>query len=103
MYVCMYVCIVHCICVCMSDLPSILSIPVKLYIHIGTDKRVYIWDLEKGSQVCELPGHTDTVYQLAFSRDSTILASGIHTSIYPSIHPSIHPSISVCLSNRWFR
>ncbi len=43
---------------------------------IGMDKRVYIWDIESGNQVCELPGHTDTVYTLAFSRDSNILASG---------------------------
>ena len=43
---------------------------------IGVDKRVYIWDIESGNQVCELPGHTDTVYTLAFSRDSNILASG---------------------------
>ena len=35
-----------------------------------------IWDLGSASQVCELKGHSDTVYQLAFSRDGTILASG---------------------------
>ena len=42
----------------------------------GVDRRIIIWDLTSASQVCELKGHRDTVYQLAFSRDGTILASG---------------------------
>ena len=42
----------------------------------GVDRHIIIWDLGSASQVCELKGHRDTVYQLAFSRDGTILASG---------------------------
>ena len=42
----------------------------------GVDRRIIIWDLGSASQLCELKGHRDTVYQLAFSRDGTILASG---------------------------
>ena len=43
----------------------------------GVDKRILVWDIGKAHKLCELKGHTDTVYQLMFSRDGTILASGI--------------------------
>ena len=48
----------------------------------GADKRILVWDIGNGSQVYELKRHTDIVYQLSFSRDGTILASGqnIHTA-----------------------
>lgn len=42
----------------------------------GVDKRILVWDIENGTHLCELKGHSDTVYQLTFSRDGTILASG---------------------------
>jgi transcription initiation factor TFIID subunit 5 len=42
----------------------------------GIDRHILIWDLGTASQVCELKGHKDTIFQLAFSRDGTILASG---------------------------
>ena len=44
--------------------------------HSGVDQRILVWDIASASQVIELKGHTSTVYQLAFSRDSTLLASG---------------------------
>ena len=44
----------------------------------GADKRIMIWDIGKANKLCELKGHTDTVYQLVFSRDGNILASGIN-------------------------
>ena len=40
------------------------------------DKRILVWDISSASQLCELRGHKDTVYQLMFSRDGTLLASG---------------------------
>jgi len=43
---------------------------------IGADKKLIVWDLNNGSHLCDLSGHTDAVYQLAFSRDGSILASG---------------------------
>ena len=43
---------------------------------LGMDQRVLVWDLAAASQVIELKGHTSTVYQLAFSRDGSLLASG---------------------------
>ena len=42
----------------------------------GLDRRVLVWDLNLATQVCELKGHQDAVYQLVFSRDGTLLASG---------------------------
>lgn len=42
----------------------------------GVDCRIIVWDISTAGQVCELKGHSDTVYQLAYSRDGTILASG---------------------------
>ena len=42
----------------------------------GADKRILIWDVGSASQQCELRGHKDTVYQLVFSRDGALLASG---------------------------
>ena len=40
------------------------------------DQRILVWDLSTASQVIELKGHSGTVYQLVFSRDGTLLASG---------------------------
>ena len=42
----------------------------------GADKSILVWDIGKAHKVCELKGHRDTIYQLVFSRDGTILASG---------------------------
>ena len=42
----------------------------------GADRRILVWDIGSAAQVCELKGHSDSVYQLAFSRDGSILASG---------------------------
>ena len=47
------------------------------YLAAGADKSILVWDIGKASKVCELKGHTDTIYQLMFSRDGTILASGM--------------------------
>ena len=46
------------------------------YVCAGVEKKIIVWDLNNASHVCELSGHSDTVYQLVFSRDGTILASG---------------------------
>ena len=52
--------------------------PVIFYVNLsaGVDKKIVVWDVNNASHVCELSGHTDTIYQLVFSRDCTILASG---------------------------
>ena len=42
----------------------------------GADSQVLIWDLATGTMVAQLAGHTNTVYDLCFSRDGTMLASG---------------------------
>ena len=47
-----------------------------IFVLKGVDRRILIWDLGSASQVCELKDHTHTVYQLVFSRDGTLLASG---------------------------
>ena len=51
---------------------SLISLP----LITGVDRRIIVWDISTAAQVCELKGHTDTVYQLVYSRDGTILASG---------------------------
>ena len=53
---------------------------IMLILHVlaGADKRVLVWDIGKAHKLCELKGHSDTVYQLMFSRDGTILASGTY-------------------------
>lgn len=43
----------------------------------GADKRILVWDIGKAQKLCELKGHTETIYQLMFSRDGNILASGV--------------------------
>ena len=45
-------------------------------MHAGLDKRVLVWDISTAALVCELRGHTGPVYQLVFSRDGSLLASG---------------------------
>ena len=35
-----------------------------------------IWDIGAGTQLHRFIGHTDTIYQLTFSRDGSLLASG---------------------------
>ncbi len=54
-------------------------VSINLSIHSdlpGSDKRILIWDISSASQLCELRGHKYTVYQLVFSRDGALLASG---------------------------
>ena len=48
----------------------------KIKTSLGLDRRILIWDLNTAVQVCELKSHQDAVYQLVFSRDGTLLASG---------------------------
>ncbi len=45
-------------------------------MNAGTDKRILVWEVGGATQLCELRGHQDTVYQLVFSRDGSLLASG---------------------------
>ena len=58
------------------------NLHVEHSVHIiscsGVDKRIMIWEMGKAQKLCELKGHTDTVYQLVFSRDGNILASGTY-------------------------
>ena len=63
---CVSLCVCVCVCVCV------------LIVFPGADKRIMVWDIGKAQKLCELKGHTDTVYQLVFSRDGNILASGIY-------------------------
>ena len=49
----------------------------KVVFSAGADKRILVWDVGKAHKLCELKGHTDTIYQLMFSRDGSILASGV--------------------------
>ena len=49
---------------------------LKYVLYPGTDQRILVWDIGSAAQVCELKGHSDSIYQLAFSRDGSILASG---------------------------
>ena len=44
---------------------------------VGGDRSVLVWDIGAGSQLHKYTGHTDTICQLAFSRDGTLLASGL--------------------------
>ena len=54
-----------------------LTHSLTLYLYdLGVDKQVLIWDISNGELVAQLPGHTDTIYSLAFSREGNILASG---------------------------
>lgn len=36
-----------------------------------------IWDLSNGGLVTQLQGHSDCIYSLDFSREGSVLASGI--------------------------
>ena len=47
-----------------------------LHTYSGTDKRILVWEVGGATQLRELKGHQDTVYQLVFSRDGSLLASG---------------------------
>lgn len=42
----------------------------------SNDKTVRLWDLQTGECVAKLPGHTDFIYGIAFSRDGQILGTG---------------------------
>jgi transcription initiation factor TFIID subunit 5 len=42
----------------------------------GEDRRIRIWDLAASNVIKELKGHTDTVYSLTWSPDSSLLSSG---------------------------
>lgn len=44
----------------------------------GDDRRIRVWDLNTGTLFKELRGHTETVHALSFSKDSTMLASGVY-------------------------
>lgn len=55
---------------------SVYEPEIYLYYSSGADQRILIWDIGSAAQVCELKGHSDSVYQLVFSRDGSILASG---------------------------
>ena len=49
---------------------------MHVFILLGDDRRIRVWDLNTGTLFKELRGHTDTVHSLAFNKDSTLLASG---------------------------
>lgn len=47
-----------------------------IYISLGVDSVVLLWDIATGGLMAQMKGHTDTVYSLCFSRDGGVLASG---------------------------
>lgn len=47
-----------------------------VYIFLGVDSVVLLWDIATGGLMAQMKGHTDTVYSLCFSRDGGVLASG---------------------------
>ncbi|MEG3880352.1 NB-ARC domain-containing protein [Microcoleus sp. herbarium7] len=42
----------------------------------SSDKTVRLWDWQTGECVAKLPGHTDFIYGIAFSKDGQMLATG---------------------------
>lgn len=46
---------------------------------LGVDKTIHLWDIASGNMLAQLKGHTGTVYSLGFSREGSVLASGIKT------------------------
>jgi len=42
----------------------------------GEDQTVKLWDLASGALLKDLHGHTDFIYNVVFSNDSALLASG---------------------------
>lgn len=51
---------------------------ISFFITKGTDKQILIWDIDTATQLRDFTGHTDTIYQLEFSRDNAVLASGTY-------------------------
>jgi len=51
----------------------------KVYFAIvaGYDSQILLWDIATGELVSQLKGHTDAVHSLSFSREGSVLASGI--------------------------
>ena len=70
------------VCLSVSSLSLPLSLSLSLckmlvfFPNAGADKRVMVWDFAAGIQLVSFTGHSNTIHQLAFSRDSSILASG---------------------------
>ena len=62
----------------MHTLSALVCMNLRMYLYysLGADQRILIWDIGSAAQVCELKGHSDSVYQLVFSRDGSILTSG---------------------------
>lgn len=50
----------------------------KIHLLLGSDKKILIWDIAYGHLLAELTGHTDAIYSLSFSREGTVLASGMY-------------------------
>ncbi|NJK66922.1 MAG: hypothetical protein HC786_19035 [Richelia sp. CSU_2_1] len=48
----------------------------RLLASGSNDKTVRLWDWQTGECVAKLPGHTDFIYGIAFSKDGQILATG---------------------------
>ena len=61
----------------------------------GSDHQILVWDIGNAAQICVLRGHIDDVYQLAFSRDGIILASGERISVLYIIY-IMHTSTCNC-------
>jgi WD40 repeat protein len=50
---------------------------ILFFCILGRDARILLWDLATGELACQLHGHSDAIYSLTFSREGTLLASGI--------------------------
>lgn len=48
----------------------------KYLASAGEDLAINLWDLGTGKRVKKMTGHTATIYSLAFSQETSVLASG---------------------------
>lgn len=74
----------------------------KVVFSAGADKRILVWDVGKAHKLCELKGHTDTICQLMFSRDGSILASGVCLSTDPKVSSPFSVFMHVVYTGSYF-
>ena len=52
-----------------------------MFVSIGADRQVLLWDIADGRLVKDLSGHRGDVHSVCFSREGEVLTSGSN-SIY---------------------